>query len=218
MLSVIHETQATITEWAVATFGPDGSDFRIVARANDELAELLRAIGGAEALPCDVLGNHSVCNCDRVGGPCGIGEELQASIREEAADVAIVLARLAQRHGARSFPMGLEGGRIASVNITWQACHAAKRMAVLLMDTAHGGFIGDTYAALDDVIAAMAAICRTAGGDLQAEVDAKMATNRGREWNIDRAGRGYHVHKIVPRGDHLRAIHARDAEACDATA
>jgi NTP pyrophosphatase (non-canonical NTP hydrolase) len=38
------ETQQSISEWAEQTFGPAGSNARVAARANEEMAELLRAL------------------------------------------------------------------------------------------------------------------------------------------------------------------------------
>jgi NTP pyrophosphatase (non-canonical NTP hydrolase) len=66
------ETQHTIAEWADQTFGPSASNARVAARANEEMAELLRALTISDDNP------HAV---------------------EEAADVVIVLYRLADRMG-----------------------------------------------------------------------------------------------------------------------
>lgn len=65
------ETSASIAGWADQTFGDAGSDARVVARANEEMAELLRAV---------------------TSGKPG------AAIVEEAADVVIILCRLAARN------------------------------------------------------------------------------------------------------------------------
>lgn len=67
-----HETQATITEWADATFGEVKDNARIAARANEEMAELLRALTSDADAP---------------------------KAAEEVADVFIVLYRLATRLG-----------------------------------------------------------------------------------------------------------------------
>src|SRR5467141_2355210 len=64
------ETQSTISEWAEATFGPAGSNLRCATRANEEMAELLREIA---------IDDHS------------------PKASDEAADVTIVLCRLAER-------------------------------------------------------------------------------------------------------------------------
>lgn len=101
-LGGMRESQATISEWADATFGPAGSNARVAARANEEMAELLRVLTIDDDHP-------------KAG--------------EEVADVVIVLCRLASRLGV----------------------------------------------------------------DLGAEVDRKMAINRGRVWDLDGTGHGYHV-------------------------
>ena len=96
------ETQKSITDWTEATFGQATSNARVAARANEEMAELLRALTADD--------NHT-------------------KAVEEAADVVIILYRLAQRMGF----------------------------------------------------------------DLHQEIDAKMAINRKRVWNITADGHGYHV-------------------------
>lgn len=69
---MLRETQQSISQWADATFGPVGSHARVVARANEEMAELLRAVTTDERHP-------------KAG--------------EEMADIIIVLCRLATRLG-----------------------------------------------------------------------------------------------------------------------
>jgi len=96
------ETQASISQWAEDAFGPSGSNARVAARANEEMAELLRALTANDQHPMAA---------------------------EEVADILIVLYRLATRLGV----------------------------------------------------------------DLHAEVDRKMAINRGRTWHPDQTGHGYHV-------------------------
>lgn len=68
----VEENQFTISEWAEKTFGPVGSNARVCARANEEMAELLRALTSDD-------------------------DDLEAS--EEIADIVIVLYRLADRLG-----------------------------------------------------------------------------------------------------------------------
>jgi NTP pyrophosphatase (non-canonical NTP hydrolase) len=96
------ETEATIVAWADETFGPTSSNIRVAARANEEMAELLRALSADD--------NHP-------------------KAAAEIADVVIVLMRCA----------------------------------------------------------------RNLGTTVDAEVQRKMAINRGRIWNKDSTGHGYHV-------------------------
>lgn len=63
----MKETGATIAGWAAATFGPAHDPARVAARANEEMAELLRA---------------------------ATSQQPPSKLIEEAADVVIVLARL----------------------------------------------------------------------------------------------------------------------------
>lgn len=67
-----RETQLSISEWANDTFGPVGSNARVAARANEEMAELLRALTVDDTNP---------------------------KAAEEIADIVIVLYRLAWRLG-----------------------------------------------------------------------------------------------------------------------
>lgn len=68
----MKETQESISQWANETFGVAGSNARVAARANEEMAELLRALTADE--------NHP-------------------KAAEEIADIVIVLSRLATRLG-----------------------------------------------------------------------------------------------------------------------
>ena len=68
-----NETQVTVSDWCEATFGTVSSNARVAARANEEMAELLRAL--------TVDDNHP-------------------KAPEEMADVVIIFYRLATRMGA----------------------------------------------------------------------------------------------------------------------
>src|ERR1051325_7747529 len=68
----MKESQKSIAEWAEQAFGKVGSNARVVGRANEEMAELVRAATS--------------------GKP-------PEKLVEEAADVVIVLYRLAERCG-----------------------------------------------------------------------------------------------------------------------
>lgn len=68
----MRENQDTISGWANATFGPAGSNARVAARANEEMAELLRALTSDD--------NHP-------------------KAAEEVADIVIILYRVASRLG-----------------------------------------------------------------------------------------------------------------------
>jgi NTP pyrophosphatase (non-canonical NTP hydrolase) len=67
-----RESQQTIYQWVVETFGPGGSNLRCAARANEEMAELLA---------------------------CLSADEFHPKAAEECADIVIVLYRLAERLG-----------------------------------------------------------------------------------------------------------------------
>jgi hypothetical protein len=68
----MSENQQSISIWASETFGAAGSNIRVAARANEEMAELIRALS--------VDDNHP-------------------KAAEEIADIVIVLYRVAERLG-----------------------------------------------------------------------------------------------------------------------
>lgn len=72
----MRETAKSISDWIIATFGASGTNERVAIRANEEMAELLRAVA-------DVSSHEKV--------------------REECADVVIVLCRLCERFGGDLF-------------------------------------------------------------------------------------------------------------------
>jgi NTP pyrophosphatase (non-canonical NTP hydrolase) len=68
----MRETQRSVAAWAAETFGPASSNARVAARANEEMAELLRVLTVDDEHP---------------------------KAAEEIADVVIVLYRLAECFG-----------------------------------------------------------------------------------------------------------------------
>ena len=68
----MKETQTTITQWANQTFGVSSSNVRVASRANEEMAELIRAL---------------------------TTDDYNPKAAEEIADVVIVLCRLATQLG-----------------------------------------------------------------------------------------------------------------------
>jgi NTP pyrophosphatase (non-canonical NTP hydrolase) len=68
----MSETQKSISDWATETFGPAVSTIRVAARANEEMAELIRKLATDDNNP---------------------------EAGEEIADIVIVLSRVAERLG-----------------------------------------------------------------------------------------------------------------------
>lgn len=172
-----HEDQQSIARWAAQTFGEAASDFRIATRVNEELAEMLRAIGGGAA---------------------------PAAIIEEAADTLIVLARFLDRNGGALHLGGAAAGvelilpRHGAIDRACDAALSAHRMVETMMTAS---LVGD--AAMRAHCGGVAAhfLCRAIallGGDPQAAVDAKMAINRQRRWKKDGSGHGYHIRTRDP--------------------
>lgn len=164
------ETTETICTWADDAFGPAPSEARILARANEEMAELM----------------VTVVDCDK---------PLSAMI-EESADVAIVLCRLAKLHGcdvdelmARRTKMP----RRCDTTPAEAAVASNTALAALLRAVTaeqQDEVVAERLLFLFDRLADTALL---AGGQLGQAVDAKMQVNRKRQWRLDGSGHGYHV-------------------------
>jgi hypothetical protein len=87
---MVIEDQESISAWADQTFGPASSNARVVAKANEEMAELLRAL---------------------------IADDNHAKAAEAVANVVIVLCRLMTRMGRT---LGEELARKMAINRTRQ--------------------------------------------------------------------------------------------------
>jgi NTP pyrophosphatase (non-canonical NTP hydrolase) len=166
------ETRDSISEWADATFGPATRIDRIVARANEEMAELLRAITSPEI------------------------DETFAKIPEECADIAIVLMRAARNIGedidailkVLPFGDGVSGSIISS------AAKANDFMAKLVLVSFGIGTSPPLAMNLCGLICLhLSDICIAFDTDLNGEIHKKMNINRAREWKRDNTGHGYHV-------------------------
>lgn len=172
------ENQASISAWATETFGPVGSNARVAARANEEMAELLRAV---------------TANAD------------PDKIAAETADVVIVLFRLGELNGFDPYQWSaafeidsLKGvfDEPGNVTLFYAAC-ASRCLADLLVATTRGATC-EMLGNLRRIVKYLDTLAICANFDLRAEVDKKMAINRAREWKLDGTGHGYHVRKVEP--------------------
>lgn len=163
---VRHETQASISEWCEATFGPVSSNFRVAIRANEEMAELLKAVA----------------------------KDDHEKAAEEAADVAIILCRLATKLGCDlclDAGSGREEAR-PTLYATLGNSHMSHLLSLLEWDPRHT----DAKIEVQRVVGNLASLCVRLGMTLADEVNKKMAVNRAREWKLDGTGHGYHVKKV----------------------
>ena len=160
-LSSRDETQESISAWAAETFGEPGSILRVAARVNEEMSELIRAITAEQPKP---------------------------AVIDEAADVLIVLARLASRLYVELKPLPIQAYSLTDAcEIVLQAnqamadlmvlCHKRKNIAkqMRLVWKLVNRVIWQSY------------------GNPQAAINAKMAINRARVWKKDGTGHGYHT-------------------------
>lgn len=169
----MHETQESISAWAEETFGPAESLARVAARANEEMAELLRAITAGKPYP---------------------------KIMEEAADVAIVLERFAEIGGfddARQTGHALGvidrvGAKSGALEIATFANLSLAMLMDDMTDDRPGTVCGDRSGSLYLVFHALYRLVTVLGGELDHAIDAKMEINRVRRWTKDGTGHGYH--------------------------
>ncbi len=171
----MQETCASIAQWSEQTFGPVASNYVIATRANEEMAELLRALSNGDGL---------------------------AAV-EEAADVLIVLCRLAMRieEDLGSFSPGDVRRKLDAPLISIASCanvYLARLMFQLADDDEHPmtyEHMLRVFNALYDLLAQMQVSPAKAIAD-------KMAINRARTWTKDGDGCGRHV-KISVVGDNV---------------
>ena len=172
------ETQSSISTWASDTFGEPGTLLRVLTRANEEMAELLREITGDG-------------NIDKVA--------------REAADVLIVLFRVADRSGFRLVeytPPKEYADDAPALDMARKFAVWANLFLADAMGVKEGGFTDRLPILLQKVYLSLHSACSVLGFDLLAEVDAKMAVNRARVWKKDGTGHGYHVRdKAASRED-----------------
>ena len=170
MIETQHETQETVTAWAIATFGNGGSDLRCATRANEEMAELLSCLSRAEP-------------------------DMDA-VRLELADVCIVLWRLGTRLGIAldTLDSGASPSRDERTALHRAAC--ANEYLGFVMFNLSQPMAPNIRGAKSSVHSAWRVLLSTAldlGIDLQAAINAKMKINRARVWRKDGSGHGYHV-------------------------
>ncbi len=163
------EIQQSISQWVEETFGPAGSNLRCATRANEKMAELLKALSTDE--------NHSKA--------C-----------EEAADVVIVLMRLATRMGIdldseiRDIVLSPDESQWTTLRRATGANEELSRGVRRLADNDIHPYASESVAM---VCLLMDRLVRAMGGDLGCEIDRKMITNRARSWKSDGTGQGYHI-------------------------
>ena len=164
----MRENQDSIVAWTNETFGESPNVLRVAARANEEMAELLRAV------------------------TAGIG---LAKIAEEAADVAIVLCRVTKRVGLTVDFAGPGCSNYGS--LLRPALQANASLALVMLELDVPVNFQRIAILLDDVFMFLREVCVLCGTTLDAAIQAKMAINRGRTWNLDGSGQGYHVREAA---------------------
>ena len=160
------ETTQSIADWAEETFGPAPSLARIVARANEEMAELITEMLSPQKMMSDRF--------------------------VEAADIAIVLCRIAPRFGVDV----KESCHHVSTNTTAEliVAKANQAMAALLRHVTSGRDDALISATLQVLIEWLVVFCNMHRDyDLWSSVERKMTINRARAWQTDGTGHGYHV-------------------------
>ena len=192
-----HETPETICQWATATFGDGGTDLHAGVRLMEEVAELVVCVVEFESYDVEpevLMESPSIREAlDRI----------YPKMREEAADVAIVLARLTQR--LMGHTTAVDFGRIrtgsgwhpyarhaAALNMATAKLLKALRETdgVVPPSTGWSPTTREVHAALCDVLGNFHVL--TEELRLQDVIDAKMQINRARKWTVI-GGHGQHV-------------------------
>lgn len=163
------ENQQTIEEWRLATFGPGGSNARLAARVNEEMAELLAALTTDDNNP---------------------------KAAEEIADVVIVLYGLASRLDVDLEKALMDAA--GEVPPDWMtnaeyATEMNKEMADLLGQLVTFDTSPMAVADVRSLARSAVRLSNRMGFLLPGDIDRKMAINRAREWSMDGSGHGYHV-------------------------
>jgi NTP pyrophosphatase (non-canonical NTP hydrolase) len=161
----MQETQVGIAQWCEDTFGVVTTDFRLVLRAIEEMVELLNAVDTKD----------------------------YAKVSEEAADVVIVLSRLAVKFGVTlkfTCTSGLSSP--GADDLSWLATRANMALAEVLC-----GVEISPYSLLpeklEELMRRLVRTCEAVQGELEKAIDTKMAVNRARKWRLLGDGTGYHI-------------------------
>lgn len=192
------ETQNSISQWIDATFGTKGNLYSTLTRANEEMAELLRAVAEAPTY-------HGFWQPD-----------IRDKALNEAADVAICLYRIADRMNVQVAYDADESSAVYPLSAANAANSCLARMMSFAGDLKMRDDVSD-YAQMrapslvyvdrfqQDLLLVyqnLAALCRILNSKLEDRVDHKMTVNRARTWNLTDDGQGYHVKGGVP-SDHI---------------
>lgn len=168
----MSETQKSIADWAHDTFGPAHSIPRVLGRAAEEAAELIRKVT--------------------------IGTFTPEEIAEEAADTAIVLARAAEllkmdEQRALAFvarAMATEPESAALGEYAFAVLNQIGEAGATLC--APGIVASRSQPAVIGARLSLELVCKRVGIDLATAIELKMQVNRKRTWKLDGSGHGYH--------------------------
>ncbi len=168
----MRETCASISQWSEDTFGPVTSNYVIAARANEEMAELLRALSKTDL--------SAIADVN--------------SVADEAADVLIVLCRLAMQidEDLGDFTPGDVRRRLEAPLLSIASC-ANVHLARLMFQLADNDHDPAVYESLLRVVNALYDMLAEMQVSPSQVIASKMATNRTRQWKMDGDGCGRHV-------------------------
>lgn len=162
------ETQASINEWALATFGP--SDHRhMLARAIQECSELLMEITKSEFSPVKVA--------------------------EECADIIGPLCRVAEFVNMDLTPLFSANDFLAANQLYGPALGVMSRLVFLMERMAPYNQMRNDEAAkqIGRIVIGLAEICESVGENLGDHIQKKMIILRSRRWILDGHGAGQHI-------------------------
>lgn len=161
------ETHAALNAWSDETFGPVSSNFRIASRANEELAEAIRALA-----------------IDPTSTDAAV----------EAADTIIVLCRLASQFGVDWADFTYVPGSMPRFGRTVEYFTFANLwMGQLFMHLSEDDCSPDVPAVLNHIYRALHHAIRRYGLSPHDVIADKMRINRARVWTKNGDGTGKHV-------------------------
>jgi len=179
-----HETQSTISQWQVATFGVPTDRWRYIARLAEEMAELLVQVTNSET-NADAIAEECA-DCWIVA--CGIATMMSVNLEQATNDSS-------------------ERAMSVDLDLPWARAYAAEMLPHLHGLLRHF----NTPATAPRHLGAIGRYLKIVAGrlrgaesplSLSAAVDAKMRINRARRWNLTGDGHGYHVKGYDPGDEH----------------
>lgn len=180
MTSSRHETSGTICKWAQETFG------RIEPPSEHPVLDIVRHARRAafiERIEAEISELQEAI--DKRGNKDGMD-----AVKGEIADVMILTLRMLHEFGAR-YDIADVATKLPDISYA-ESMLIAKMKQATARSKQRAVSLGELRAGLQQVARECQRLCKKYRFDVQAIIDAKMATNRQRDWQTDGFGFGSH--------------------------